>query len=139
MHGRIPAEAQVAIFPADSSDKEKPGGELFHGDAAIFDSSDKNNSLWFQRLARKLWPHKKSAVTLAFLTGRRERQCYRYASGDAEPMALFLVDLLRSSDGARVLDEVMRGSAASWWQRHQFALAALPAIEQLRQLQLPLK
>ena len=127
MHGRIPAEAQVAIFPADSSDIEK----------SFTDSSDSESSGWFAKLARKLWASKTAAV-LAFLTGRRERQCYRYASGQAEPMASFLVDLLRSSDGDRVLFELMRGSSATWWHRHQFALAALPAIEQLRQLRLPI-
>ena len=137
MHGRIPAEAQVAIFPADSSDSESVVAKLFHGAEQITDSSDSESSGWFAKMARKLWASKTAAV-LAFLTGRRERQCYRYASGQAEPMASFLVDLLRSSDGDRVLSEIMRGANAPWWRRHQFALAALPAVEQLRQMRLPI-
>ena len=138
MHGRIPAEAQVAIFPADSSDSESSIAVLLDAGKSFTDSSDSESSGWFAKLARKLWSQKTAAV-LAFLTGRRERQCYRYVSGQAEPMASFLVELLRSSDGNRVLEEIMRGSTAAWWQRNQFALAAMPAIEQLRQLQLPLK
>ena len=137
MHGKIPAEAQVAIFPADSSDSESSIADFLDRDKSFTDSSDSKSLGWFQKLARKLWASKPAAV-LAFLTGRRERQCYRYASGQAEPMASFLVDLLRSSDGDRVLSEIMRGSSAPWWRRHQFALAAMPAIEQLRQLRLPI-
>ncbi len=128
MHGRIPAAAQAAIFPADSSVSEN----------SFTDSSDSDSEKWFARLVIKLWPQKPSAA-LEFLTGRRERQCYRYASGDAEPRALFLAELLRSSDGQRVLEEIMRGSHAPWWRRYQFAVAAMPAVEQLRQLHLPLE
>jgi hypothetical protein len=125
MHGLIPADAQAAIFPADSSDSE-------------FLFTDSSDSRWFSGLAKRLWPSKTGA-SLEFLTGRKERQCYRYASGDAEPMASFLADLLRSEDGQRVLDELMRGSNAAWWKQVQFALAAMPHVERLRQLDLPLK
>lgn len=138
MHGIIPAERQAAIFPADSSDIESLRAGRSDGSESFTDSSDSESRGWFGKLARKLWAQK-TAATLGFLTGRRERQCHRYASGDAEPMASFLADLLRSDEGKRVLDELMRGSNAAWWKQIQFALAAMPAVEQLRQLQLPLK
>jgi hypothetical protein len=134
MHGCLPAEPQKSIFPADSSDIEK----------SITDSLDSRG--WFAQLAHRLWP-KKPAAVLQHLVGddahaaseaSLERQCYRYASGKQEPPSPFLVALLRSSDGDRVLDHLMRGCREPWWQRHQLARAALPAVEQLRQLQLPI-
>lgn len=128
MHGNLPADPQRAIFVADSSDIEK----------IVTDSSDSRApKSWFARIARRLWPSKPAAA-LEFLTVRRERQCYRYASGEQEPPGDFVVALLRSSDGGRFLDESMRGSDAEWYRRYQFALAALPAVEQLRQLALPI-
>lgn len=128
MHGNLPAQAQRSIFPADSLDIGK-----FVGDSSV----NRTKKAWFARIAERLWPSK-TAAALGFLTQRHDRQCYRYAAGDQEPPGGFVVDLLRSPDGGRFLDEAMRGSDAEWYRRYQFALAALPAVEHLRQLRLPI-
>lgn len=129
MHGVLPADPQRAIFPADSLATEK-----CFSDSLATEPENK----WFSRLAERLW-RDKPAAALDHLTSAKLHQCYRYASGRQEPPATLIVELLQGSDGGRVLDHIMRGSAATWWQQYQFALAALPAVEQLRQLQLPLK
>lgn len=129
MHGNLPAEAQRAIFPADSLVIEKSFSDSL---------ANEPENKWFSRLCDKLW-HDKPAAALDHLTSAKLHQCYRYASGRQEPGGMLIVELLRSSDGERVLDYIMHGSKADWWQRHQFARAALPAVEQLRQLSLPLK
>lgn len=136
MHGRIPADGSASIFPADSSVSECCAGVRSDSAEKFTDSSDSES--WFARLCRKLWPSK-PAASLEFLTGARERQCYRYASGQQEPPALLVVELLRGTDGGRLLAEIMRGASPPWWSEYQFALAALPAVEQLRQLRLPLE
>jgi hypothetical protein len=136
MHGNLPAEAQREIFFTDQSVSEKLSGG---GPQTITDLLVSESCEWFSKLARKLW-RDKPAVALEFLTGAPERQCYRYTSErPQEPPGKIIARLLRSSDGARVLDEIMRGSQAEWWKRHRFALAALPFVEQLRQLELPLE
>jgi hypothetical protein len=137
MHGKIPADAQVTIFPADTLVSERlPAAPA----EPITVQLDSESSGWFAKLARKLW-RQKPAAALAFLTGEPERQCYRYTSLEKpqEPPASLMVDLLRGTDGGRVLHEIMVGSDAGWWLRYQSALTALPLVEQLRQLALPLK
>jgi hypothetical protein len=129
MHGNLPAQAQRAIFPADSLASEKS-----FTDSLATEPENK----WFSALADSLWKPKPAAA-LDHFTSAKLHQCYRYASGRQEPPGLLIVELLQSSDGGRVLNHVMRGSTAAWWRQYQFALAALPAVEQLRQLQLPLK
>jgi hypothetical protein len=115
-----------AICPADSSDIKK----------SITDSSDSGDrSRWFVPLAKKLWPSK-TAAAIEFLTGARERQCYRYASGAQEPPSTLIVDLLRSEDGARVLNEILRGSKSKWVRDFRRAQAALPLLDQWKQLDL---
>jgi hypothetical protein len=129
MHGVLPAEAQRAIFPADSLASEKTFSDSL---------ANEPENKWFSRLCERLW-RGKPAAALDHLTSAKLHQCYRYASGRQEPPGLLIVELLQSPDGGRVLADIMRGSKQPWWQQHQFALAALPAVEQLRQLSLPLK
>jgi hypothetical protein len=64
-------------------------------------------------LARALWPNK-AAASLACLTTAKERSCYRYAAGEIDPPAEFVVELLRGPEGERVLDWLMRGSKEKW-------------------------
>ena len=109
MHGTIPASDQGAIFPAAEVRSETC-------EQTITAELRSDSSLWFGELARKLWPSK-TAATLQFLTGRKERQCYSWASGSAEPFASVLVALLRSDDGERVLDRVLSGCGAAWNRR----------------------
>jgi hypothetical protein len=129
MHGVLPAEAQGAIFPADSLASEKSFSDSL---------ANEPENKWFSRLCERLW-HGKPAAALDHLTSAKLHQCYRYASGRQEPPGLLICELLQSPDGGRVLNDIMRGSRQPWWQQYQFALAALPAVEQLRQLSLPLK
>jgi hypothetical protein len=146
MHGVLPADPQRSLGLADSEDSGMCVRGARVAAAPFTDSEDSRRSTWFSELARKLWP-RKTAAALQHLVrferhaksaGSFERQCYRYAAGDDAPPAAFLIDLLRGAEGERVLDHLMRGSREPWWQRHQLARAALPAIEQLRQLQLPI-
>lgn len=103
---------------------------------------------WFGRMCHALWkpaPGKRSKVPahLHCLIGGSERTSRAYAAGDAEPGAGVLVQLLRSDQGARVLDFIMDGSAAAWWRelrRARIVAAAFDAaharIEQQLELQL---
>lgn len=129
MHGVLPADPQRAIFPADSLASENSFSDSL---------ANEPENKWFSALCERLW-RGKPAAALDHLTSAKLHQCYRYASGRQEPGGFLIVELLRSQDGGRVLTDIMRGSTAPWWQQYQFALAALPAVEQLRQLQLPLK
>jgi hypothetical protein len=146
MHGCLPAEPQKSIFAADSCVSESTAAVRSVSAAEFTDSLDSKSSGWFADLARKLWPRKTAAVLQHLVDFHHhassaesfERQCYRYAAGKADPSAPFVIALLRSADGDRVLDHLMRGCREPWWQRHQLARAALPAVEQLRQLQLPI-
>lgn len=131
MHGNLPAEAQRAIFPRVTSDAEtcdQTSGVI----------SDSESSGWFAKLARKLWSPKPPAA-VEHLTGAPLSTCQRWCRDGSDITGTALRDLIRGSDGGRVLDELMRGAKPAWWQQYQFALAALPAVEQLRQLSLPLK
>lgn len=105
MHGIIPADAQRAIFPADSSDSEKS-----FSDSSVTGFEFK----WFSRLCEWLW-RDKPAAALDHLTSAKLPQCYRYASGRQEPPATLIVELLRGPDGERFLDAVMRGSKVKWF------------------------
>lgn len=128
MHGKIPAEAQTAMLLADSLVSEKTSTDSL---------ATRLENKWFSDLAAKLWDDKPAAA-LDHLTGAELHQCYRYASGRQQPPGLLIIELLRGPDGGRLLELAMRGSRAAWWAQYQFALAALPAVEQLRQLSLPL-
>jgi hypothetical protein len=111
MHGNLPAEAQRAIFPADSSVTEKSFSDSL---------ANEPENKWFSRLAERLW-RDKPAAALDHLTSAKLHQCYRYASGRQEPPATLIVELLQSSDGGRVLDQIMLGSQATWWLARQRA------------------
>jgi hypothetical protein len=99
---------------------------------------------WFKRLAETLWPKKPSAC-LQYHTGAKDRAARYWTSGREWP-AWVLVVLLRSAEGDRVLELVMRGSKAKWWAAHRDARKKaafydqhITAIAQLnRQLELPL-
>jgi len=78
--------------------------------------------LWFALMARELWQFK-VAAHLYCLIGTNERTARAWARGDREPMGSAVLDLLRSSDGERVLDWIMRDSGAEWWRDLQGARA----------------
>lgn len=118
MHGNLPAQAQRAIFPTVTSDSGTTGnGCEITGDgipAPFTVTNDKTpEPQWFFALARALWPLK-AAASLACLTTAKERACYRYAAGEVEPPAHFLVELLRGAEGERVLDWITRGTKEKW-------------------------
>jgi hypothetical protein len=141
MHGNIPAQAQRAIFPSVKSDTESFGGPETRSnfkDEKIGVRNDSENLPWFAKLARKLWSAKAPAA-VEHLSGAPLSTCQRWCRGGSDISGEGLRALIRSTDGKRVVAGIMHGSDAEWWQEYQFALAALPAVEQLRQLQLPLK
>lgn len=72
---------------------------------------------WFGLMARKLWKFT-AAKDLFFLLGgeRTDRTCRAWASADSEPAASILVALLRTADGAAILDHVMADCQVAWWQ-----------------------
>ena len=110
MHGVLPAQAQRAIFPDVQSYIDKTTG----AQSCVFESNQ-----WFKRLAAALWTTKAGAA-LHFLTAVPERTCQAYASGTRDP-GDFIVRLLRSSEGRRVLNHLMRGCKQPWWHEHQLA------------------
>jgi len=110
MHGVLPAQAQRAIFHDVQSCIDKTTGAQSCG----FESDQ-----WFKRIANALFSSKPGA-TLHFLTSVPERTCQAYAAGSRDP-GDFIVRLLRSSEGKRVLDHIMRGCKQPWWREHQLA------------------
>lgn len=125
MHGNLPAQAQRAIFSVAISGND----EL---------SLAKNGNEWFRRLCRNVWPLK-AAAHIEHYTKAPARTCHRWAAGDSEVGGNALRNILRGDAGDKALAEIMCGSKATWWRRHRLALAALPAVEHLRQLELPLE
>lgn len=106
MRGDLPGSGAAAIFPVAQSCLETSApdnrGTLVPG------------PLWFAVMARELWQFK-VAAHLHFLLGTSERTGRAWASGDREPMASILAGLLRSEDGARILEILMRDSSTKWW------------------------
>jgi hypothetical protein len=111
MHGNLPANAQRAIFPAADSCAESSGIHSRAGSCA-------ESPRWFAELARFLSKTKPSA-TIQYLTGEPERTCQTWTADCAKPAipkADVLVKLLRSGEGRRVLDHIMRGCKEPWWR-----------------------
>lgn len=77
--------------------------------------------LWFAVFCRSLWGAN-APKELEFRTGRSDRACRAWASGDSPPPVNILLVLLRDPDtGRRVLDYCMRDSNAHWWRELQRA------------------
>ena len=87
---------------------------------------DRAKDPWFADLVKNLWPIKGSAAVEQY-TRCPDRTARAYASGDREPPASVLRDLLRGDEGFRVLTYVMHGSAVTWWAvvQHERELAAM--------------
>jgi hypothetical protein len=128
MHGRIPIDPQTAIFPADQSASQKAFSDRL---------AKEPENKWFSKLCDRLWIDKPAAA-LNHLTSAELHQCYRYAAGRQQPPAIILYELLRGSDGARVLSEIMRGCKEPWWLAHRRAVAASKAYDAAAQEQLAL-
>lgn len=81
---------------------------------------------WFSALVAELWPVKGPAA-LAQYARCPDRTARAYSSGDREPPASVLRDLLRGDEGYRVLTHVMRDREPTWWVilQHERRLAAL--------------
>lgn len=90
--------------------------------------------LWFAVMCRKLWGAN-APKELEFRTGRSDRTCRAWASGDSPPPVNILLMLLQDPEcGAAILEHVMLGCEAPWWRDHQRALkigrAAIAADEE---------
>jgi hypothetical protein len=111
MHGNIPAEAQRAIFP---------DARLGTGFSSTAQTCGTLEIHWFKRLSKSLWPSKPAAA-LHFLTEVSERTCHSYVAGERDPSGDFVAKLLWSSDGGRVISQIMLGCKQPWWRDHQLA------------------
>jgi len=69
---------------------------------------------WFAVMARELW-HFKVPAHIHNHTGYSERTCRAWAAAESEPPARVLALLLRTDDGPRVLEYIMRNSDVRWW------------------------
>lgn len=103
---------------------------VFRSDESFTAEFRNGPGLWAD-LAHALLPDKPGAAFREHTRGS-ERQCYAWAGGYNEPLASTLVDLLRSPEGARVLDVVMRGSDAPWWEDHQHSVRLAAAAERAK-------
>ena len=119
MHGRIPADPQTAIFPADQLASQKVFSDRL---------AKEPENKWFSKLCDRLWKEKPAAA-LDHLTSAELHQCYRYAAGRQQPPAIVLYELLRGGDGERVLDQLMRGCKEPWWLAMRRARAASKAYD----------
>jgi len=90
---------------------------MFRSDEGITAEFRNGPGLWAD-LAHALLPDKPGAAFRDHTTGS-ERQCYAWAGGYNEPLASILVELLRSPEGGRALDVLMRDCTAPWWLDHQ--------------------
>lgn len=70
--------------------------------------------VWFALLAKALWPVK-AAIAIEQYAGCPDRTARAYTSGDREPPASVLRDLLRGDEGYRVLSQLMDGCPVAWW------------------------
>jgi hypothetical protein len=84
---------------------------------------------WFPGLANSLWS-KKPAATVHYLTDEPERTCYEWVRGKFDPPSRVLVRLLRTDQGWRVLEYLMRGTKEPWWVEVRRARAASKAYDE---------
>jgi hypothetical protein len=128
MHGNLPAQAQRAIFPPDTCGDEFSAGKI----AA---TSGAECVGWFAELAQKLWG-RKAWASISLLTKAKERTAQRWAADDGEPGATVLRDLIRSDDGAGVLDALLIGCKSKWVRDYRRGQIALAQLDQWKQLDL---
>ena|SRR5882672_8039155 len=84
-------------------------------ETAIADKPAADDGDWFADMAQDLLAPK-AGTALHYITGFDERSCQRYAAGTVKPPAYFLRALLRSPQGAQVLEFLMQDSDAPWWR-----------------------
>lgn len=73
-----------------------------------------NSGKWFPGLAKWL-SATKPATLIHYLSGEPERSCYGWVEGRSDPPSRALVTMLRSDEGWRILEYLMRGSEQPWW------------------------
>lgn len=99
-----------------------------HDDAAADFSGTIVPVCWFAPFVRALWPVK-AAAALEQYTGAKERTARAYQSGEREPSASVLRDLIRSPEGFRVLRALVEDNPPDWWREVDRALRIKRAIE----------
>lgn len=112
MHPRITADEKPATFPA---------AQVRH---------DRAKDHWFADLVKNLWPVKGPAAIEQY-TRCPDRTARAYSSGDREPPASVLRDLLRGDEGYRVLTFVMSGYPVTWWIVIQHERAVYARLREL--------
>lgn len=90
---------------------------------------DPAEPLWFALLCRELWGAN-APKELEFKSGRSDRTCRAWSSGDSPPPVNILLLLQRDPDiGRQVLDYVMRDCNAPWWHRFKRAERIAEQVE----------
>lgn len=83
---------------------------------------------WFPGLAKWL-SSTKPANLVHHISGEPERSCYAWVEGKYDPPARTLIKMLRSDDGWRVFEYLMRGCKQPWWIEVQRARRCAHAYE----------
>lgn len=75
---------------------------------------------WFPGLAKRLYSPK-PASSIHYISGEPERSCYAWVEGKYDPPARALIKMLRSDEGWRIYEYLMRGCKQQWWVETQRA------------------
>lgn len=101
-------------FDAISSD-----ARLCRDDSAMdFSGTIVPEQVWFAILVRRVWPVK-AAMAVAQYAKCPDRTARAYQSGDREPAASVLRDLIQGDEGDAVLRVMPRDNPPAWWAKHQ--------------------
>jgi hypothetical protein len=95
-------------------------------------ATSRKGAKWFPGLAKRL-SKDKPAAAVHHLTSEAERTCYDWCKGAVDPPSRALIKLLHSDAGWTVLEYVMRGCKAPWWQEVIRAKRCAAAYEQARE------
>lgn len=122
MLARVPAASVAAISSSATVCRQR---------------QDSAEPLWFAIMCRELWgPNAPKELEFALIRNRArrsDRTCRAWAAGDSPPPVNILLMLQRDHEcGERVMQYVMRGCDAEWWQRYVRAKAIADAIDAVR-------
>jgi hypothetical protein len=87
---------------------------------------------WFPGLAKWLSPTK-PATHVHYICGEPERSCYAWVEGKNDPPSRAVIRMLRSDDGWRVFQYIMRGCDQPWWHEVLRAKRCADAYERERE------
>lgn len=95
-------------------------------------ATSRKGGKWFPGLAKRL-SKDKPAAAVHHLTSEAERTCYDWCKGAVDPPSRAIIKLLHTDAGWIVLEYLMRGCKAPWWQEVLRAKRCAAAYEQERE------